>query len=341
MTNDNGSLLDLTIIIFSRDRHRELSKTIRYYESIGVNLLVLHRSSEQIAIDPASELLTYVFTNLSFAQRCIEIKNLVTTHYVIMASDDERYLPSTLKIMVSELERNIELNSIGGQALALKKYGFRNAATWNFSNLKSYENFSDDYSVRLNDHFGKFVMGVRIGSLYRMYRFNEFCTLMDIFGNLESIQTPYIYECTAEIFAIWIGRFRYINNLFWIRNWNVPMITTKDWNRKLTFSRWLKDDLYSKEVSEWKELMSLKLSMELSTLESTLLCDNRCTLDSKIDSSFVKPNLKVNDYVKFLFRFFFLNKTLPNNRETTLQQLKDNGISVNIDEFNRAAKSMG
>ncbi len=69
MMNNNGSLLDLTIIIFSRDRHRELSKTIRYYELIGVNLLVLHRSSERIAIDPANELLTYVFTNLSFSQR--------------------------------------------------------------------------------------------------------------------------------------------------------------------------------------------------------------------------------------------------------------------------------
>lgn len=342
MIRNKEILSDLTIVIFSRNRDFELKKSIKYYESIGVNLVVLHRSSDRLEIDLTSKFMTYVFTSKSYAQRCLEIKNLLTTKYVVLASDDERYLPGALRMMISELENNPEFTSIGGQALALKKYGFRNSATWNFRDLKSYQNDSNRYSIRLADHFGGSVKGVRIGSLYRIYRSKEFCTLMEIFGCLDNISTPYIFECTAEIFAIWSGKFKYINTLFWIRNWNVPMITTKDWDRKLTFNRWVSDDLYREEVLEWKNLLVMKLDIPHSILDSTvqLLCKNRFSLDNRIDLEVMKPNLRINDYCKFLFRFFFLNASLPKTVRATLLELNNNNISVNLGDLDNAFKSM-
>ena len=65
-------LLEITVIIFSRNRPAELSRSIRYWSDLNVDCLVLDNSPNELTDIPSSPLISYLYCpNLNFSQRAL------------------------------------------------------------------------------------------------------------------------------------------------------------------------------------------------------------------------------------------------------------------------------
>ncbi len=247
-------LANLQVVIFSRNRHVQLTESLRYWDQCGIETLVLHNTQEPLSLLDIPPTTEYIVHQGSFAERCeIASRNLKFNFYII-ASDDERYLPTALSKMVEQLEDFPELSSVGGQAVGIMRHGLKFRTTLAYKSQLHYFNLSTDYQSRLAFHYesGR----AYSGAMYRVYRKDQFRSFLRLISRFSDISTPYIFEVTAELFWTLIGPAKYVDEVFWVRNWIVPPIQTGDWNRKLYFHEWSQNLKYQNEFESWKEMMS-------------------------------------------------------------------------------------
>ena len=335
-----GKLGDLTIVILSRDRHKDLTKTLNYYKSLGIHTLVAHKTEAPLSALEIPYSCTYLNINEAYSVRCQEIANVPKSRFTILSSDDERYLPLALSQMILQLEKQHNRGSVGAKNLAIGTYGKRITATETFSNLNSYTNFETDFDSSVNLHFHPNVRGVRVGALYRMYSSQDFDLLLRslAFGGVAS--TPYVFECIAEIVSLAIGPITYIENLYWLRNWTNGMIQSPDWNRKETFGSWWKSSKTLPSKVELLGNLESELLISLDSLEKAFiqLLDNRISAESRTTN--VKFSWKLHEDAKFVVKRIARSKSLPTTLATELHRLSSLGTVYSETEVSAAVTSM-
>lgn len=330
----------LTIVIFSRNRHEQLSRTLNYYKNLGIHSLVAHKTEIPLSIQEIPHSCTYLNINDSYSVRCGEISRIPKAEYSILSSDDERYLPSALSEMMHQLRQQSNQGSVGGRNIAIGRYGRRITGTETFSNLNNYVNFETNFSSAVNLHFHPDVKGVRIGALYRMYLSQNFNSLLRSLSFGGSASTPYIFECIAEIASLAIGPIRYIENLYWLRNWSNDMIQSTDWDRNVTFNKWWNSPESLNAKVELLTHLESELSISVDLLENAFrkLLKNRISTESR--SSKRNLRLKINQDLKFMVKRLTKSKSLPTTLANELQRTGSLGSLYSEDEVNSAVKSM-
>lgn len=333
------NLPSLQVVIFSRNRNEQLVESLRYWDKCGIQTLVLHNTQEPLNSFEIPNSTEYIVHQGPFAERCEIASQLLKYEYFIIASDDERYLPTALANMVMVLEDCKELASVGGQAVAIMRYGLRFRTIPAYKSQINYQNEASEYQSRFKYHYAN--VQNYSGAMYRVYRrkhFKRFLTLISQFANME---TPYIFEVTSELFWTLIGPSKYINEVFWVRNWIVEPIQSGDWDRKLYFYEWSQNPKNKMEFESWKgmvmdEFKSLKENPNYFEIITT----HRMNIEKseqKRNQELIKQKLwKTKKVLRSVWSIF---KSKYHQRELN-SQLNNLGVEVDYNELKFALSSI-
>lgn len=245
---------NLQVVIFSRNRHKQLIESLRYWDNCGIQTLVLHNTQDPLNCIDIPQTTKYIVHKGPFSERCEIASQILKLSFFIIASDDERYLPTALFKMVEQLEKFPELASVGGQAIGVMKNGLRYRTNLAYRSQIQYQNKATDPQGRFDFHYER---GRNYsGAMYRVFRREDFKKFLLLISKFSDIGTPYIFEVTAELFWTLIGPSKYLDEVFWIRNWVVPPIQTGDWDRKQYFYEWSQSSTHKKEFESWKQMVA-------------------------------------------------------------------------------------
>lgn len=334
-----GNLANLQVVIFSRNRHEQLVESLRYWDKCGIQTLVLHNTQKPLnsfQIPPSTE---YVVHRGPYAERCEIASKLLKFDYFIIASDDERYLPTALTNMVKELEESRELASVGGQAIAIMKYGLRFRTTPAYKSQINYQNLFSEFQNRFNFHYNN--SQYYNGAMYRVFRrehFRRFLTLISKFSNIE---TPYIFEVTSELFWTLIGPSKYINEVFWVRNWIIKPIQSGDWDRKQYFYEWSQNPKNQIEFESWKRMVTDEFnSLEENSDYFEVITHHRMNIEKNEQKRIQELSMQNFLKTKTVLRIGVSILHSKYQKKELLSHLKNLGVKVRSDELNFALSSI-
>jgi glycosyltransferase domain-containing protein len=304
---------------------------------------VLDNSPKEITEFPSNSLISYLYCpNLNFSQRALIASEFIKNKYSIICSDDERFTPSALEAMIKELNRNSEIQSVGGQAMAVGRYGPIVYGNFTYSQMLHYENLESTELDRLKKHFMREELVWPIGAMYRIIRTDSMRKLLAIFYLCQNISTPYIYEVTSEIVMTALGKSKYLDSIFWIRNWNIPAINKADWDRKLSFIQWWEIEKYVDERVGWVELLAREVFAELSSEDIVKIFNVIAKLRKKAEiySFTASSSLIKNNYLKYYIRRIFTPKLLPKKFTEVLHDISRGGVASDFYEVELAISSI-
>lgn len=334
-------LSDITIVIISRERGEVLLRTLEYWSSQNVSLVVIHNTENPINVERFSNQLTYKIDRGSYGERCAILPELIKTKYSILSADDELYTPSGLSAMRSFLEENESFSSVGGRTLAIGIYGKQITGTNAYSNMNNYINSSNSSVDRICNHYNT-EFGNRIGGIYRLMRTENFKRIMHVFGKLSKVKTPYIFEVTGEILVNSMGNCIYLPQIYWIRNWINEPVQHGNWDRKLQFTYWLVGIEYAEEVSVWKNTVAKEIGLTPQEIELVMhrVLEVRSLAERNPPLRKSKIQQWVPVSVKAKLRSLFLPSTMPTNFESVLEKMRLNGARFDLNEIKEIVKAI-
>ena len=74
---------EITIIIFSRNRHQKLKRVLEYWGKIPVKVIVLHRTLVPLSISDVPSNSNYIVSDLNYADRAKVALELIRTEFSI------------------------------------------------------------------------------------------------------------------------------------------------------------------------------------------------------------------------------------------------------------------
>lgn len=330
-----ADLNKLTIFIMSRDRNQHLESTINYYKKYDIRLVIMHKARTPIDNKFFYSKLTYKSVDESYVTRCKISLEYLNTPYAILSTDDERYLPSTLVSMVKILRLNSSISSVGAQAIALSTYGPLVSGQLLYKYLHGYCNTKNTLDERTKQHFANAGSDITFSSMYRMYRRDDFCKMLELFSLNKGISTALITEVTSELFSLSLGDIVHVNELLWVRNFMVEPINTTDWQRSLTFIEWWQESRFDNERLKWLNALTGSLGNYKVILQGILM--NR--LHEKSGSGKIKYNY-IGMKLKYLIRRILKPKSLPMKMVDACNELKELDIRYSEIELSYAINSM-
>lgn len=330
-------LSDVTVVIMSRGRERELEKTLRYWASINISVLLLHNTEHPIEISDDMPNLRYVISNVSYGERCGLVHSYLKTPYAILCSDDEIYIPDALAKMRDLLEEEPNLISVGGLTIAVGEYGPITTGNFTYSKMYRYSNLEDSGLSRLKSHFD-LESGYRNGAIYRLMRKELMNSTMNLFSKLSKISTPYIFEVTGEIFVNSQGKTSYIDNVYWLRNWLNRPVGHTSWDRKLYFKDWVVEEEYQEQFSGWKNMIQAAIGIHGAEFENIIekIIQVRGESETKEITNNSRRKISIPENLKWLIRIALKPRSLPKSLEVTLDEMETSGVIVD-----RKAISLG
>lgn len=334
-TRELMDLTEITVVILSRDRQDYLIKTLRYWSSVRIRILVLDNSIAPLELAKIPKNVKYLHSKTSYGNRCIQAAKLIDTEYAIMSSDDEVYLPSGLGSAIKALKNNFELISVGGQVLALGQYGSQLTYSLPYSFNYGYENLHDKPIDRLKEHFD-INAGYRNGSLYRLMRTKILATILLSLENSNNIRTPYLMEVTSEILIAGLGKTQYLDDLFWIRNWINPPVKHKTWDRREYFHKWA--DAEPIQYESWAS--GLSYILKLNAIEKSEIFAAIREIRKNAELNEASKKRIITSFLPTSFRYLlkktFMPKCLPSNIEETINQMNHKSIDFSPRELRKA-----
>ncbi len=333
------ALEDITVVILSRGRDEILRRSLEYWASLPMKILVLHHTDSPLTTFTQNKNVNYIQSNTPYGNRCALAAQFISSKFAILVSDDDFYLSSGLLALSDFLEARKDLVSVGGQTISVGRYGKLITGTSAYPHAREYKNLENSISGRLEKHFN-IEIGYINGSMYRLFRTNYFIDLMNKLGSLTSIRTPYIFEVSSEIFANAAGKSEYLNCVLWIRNWINPPVNHSEWKRNVYFFQWATDPEYSDEFYAWKEFIRKHLDFELETFDNLLrrIIEVRQLSEKNEISSLKKRRLPIPPDFKYFIRRFIRPDSVPNSVYMEVQKMIDAGVMVNSKEVEKALK---
>jgi glycosyltransferase domain-containing protein len=110
---------NLTICIFTRNRHEKLTKIVRYWEALDVNVIILDASDQAFEFDFGLNITYLHKPMLPIDVRLMMFRDLVKTKYILLSPDDDFFLPKALELSLAYLEVNLDYSSVQGLRIRL------------------------------------------------------------------------------------------------------------------------------------------------------------------------------------------------------------------------------
>jgi len=333
-------LSDVTVLILSHNRHNCLLPALEYWNNSGVNVVVLDESEKPLEEAGNFPSVRYFHTRQKFSERCKMAAQILDSPYAIVVSDDELYTPSGLLRMKRELEKDPDLVSVGGMAIAIWKYGPRVAGSWPYKGTFGYENKEFLPIDRIRFHTGD---GKKPHSAFFTSNLNRTHYLKRCL-NLYSRSPVIATEAISILTICAAGKSKYLNELFWVRNWNEFPKSHANWNRGIYLHDWWIANVNSDEghrfrrdlieaFSEFADSESFDeiwgMGMSASKASQPRVDKNRYRAREWLNSYSIR-------YLKFLTKHVIKSASIPLEYHEVLLEMESQGIGFDDREIELA-----
>ena len=323
-------LSDITLVILSYHRQHCLKATLQFYQGTSLNLIVLDNSPRALERRYIPQQCNYIHSKTSFATRSILAESLIKTPYTIIGADDEIYIPSSLEVMVQFLEDNQDYVAVGGCALAVWKYGNYIAGSWAYRRTFKYHNYESTPFERIKKHTGRGVAPLTSFFTCNLTRSEIMKNCLISYGGSPVLSTDAISVLTI----CGAGKSKYLDVLYWIRNWNQSPRSHSGWNRRVSLHNWWVDpnnieqrSIFTKQLrkaySECTNSTSFDDSWDL-ILKSDSILQSKTSILMSITKKFNEISFVV--WLKYLIKFNFFPSKLPTNSVQEIEKMKNNDI---------------
>ncbi len=328
----NLDLSRTTLIILSRNRQHCLRKILPFYQGVNLQILVLDNSPA--ALDPRfiPDNCTYFNADEPFAIRSARAAELVTTPYTIIGADDEIYLPSSLQRMQNFLDLNLDYVAVGGYAMAVWEYGPKIAATWAYEKTYRYHNDETEPLKRIAKHTGNGTSPLTSFFTCNLTRTWAAQECLSMYAKAPVLATDAISVLTI----CGAGKSKYLDLVYWVRNWNQSPKSHAGWNRKVFLHEWWADSnnrLAADQFATELELVYQKYTA-LPTFASAwdLILDSDKSLQKR-ESSLKVLIRSFNERrtfksIRFRVKSIFHPKGLPTTVEVISHRMSERGIYI-------------
>jgi hypothetical protein len=257
-----------------------------------------------------------------------------------MISDDELLIPSALIKMRDELENNSALSCVGGVTLSIWKYGFRTCGYWAYESTFSLNLDDEKLTNRYKKLFDTKEAIPKLSFMwYNLFKSEVLKDILRVTGTI----TAQVSEFSSLIIAPASGKIKYLNEIYWIRNWNHPPVSTPQVNRL--------EDILSVFNSDQMNMIKLQETFMRYGNESEFqtafqLVSNIIEFDyHKLLARNQKANKyaelipnKLSRYLIFFIKWFFQRKSVPDDFETVLNRMSEKGVKFTYSEIESAVK---
>jgi len=241
MVNTTLPLTDITIVIPTYGRPRFVLRTLKYFNTTGIQVIVMDGSRFPISNEDLQGLnpnIIYHHSSKSFEERLAIAGNMVKTKYVAMLGDDEFFSISGLLKCKTELDNDPELVACTGTALA---FHF-NEDKVEFTNI--YDDWLTKGNVNQEDSFSRmyFHSSNAVSAIcYSLVRTEVWEKAFRITScNPNGI--VFLTEIYFELAVCYQGKTKVIEDLYWFRSHeNTPL-----WQSEpvVALRKWLHDPRY-------------------------------------------------------------------------------------------------
>lgn len=320
---------DIQVLILTHNRQHCLDKVLPYWEHKGFNTLVVDQSSKPFDKFKDFKLLNYHYLDEPFAQRCALAAKEISSKYTVIISDDELYLPSGLKKIWENMERNDNLVSVGGVALAIWNYGPQVCGAWPYRRTYRLTNYSSSVIARISKHTGNGINPITSFFTSNLTRSDVMKNCLNLYSKAKSIAT----EAISLLTICGGGPSAYIDSLYWIRNWNQLPRSHKGWDRELLIHDWWatnKDSEIGKEFR--KDLVKVFSSFanpeDFDVTWSMIMKASRLSQPSSVPKGQINSEIlmKTLNYSKWLLKLILKSESMPKSYTETLNEMKSQGV---------------
>lgn len=269
LSTDN-LLSSVTIVICSYGRPRELSETVSFLRSSGIQAIVMDgsRTPHQELSKGQSPLLTYIHSpEKSYQERMGEAAGHLGTPFVMSLSDDEYFVPSAVAAAVNFMINNEDYAACTGEAIGFDFQSGQVRLHGQYEELRGFSLRLDNPVRRMHKHLSRY----RIASYYSVVRTQVWS---HCWGEISKRAfTPYgVSELQFEAALSFSGKFKVLPVLIWWRNLaNSPVRGSGDPDdlAHVQFADWWGRKIYLQERKDFVQSMA-KLLLGLSSKDSVL-----------------------------------------------------------------------
>jgi len=117
----NTVLQKLTVIVISYNRHELLIRAIKYWSNFDIKVVIIDGSDVRLNDSYLNyKNIRYVHDQRSLNDRLLNSFKYIDTEFMILACDDEFYLPSALSKCINFLSSEPSFSCCGGRAVGFR-----------------------------------------------------------------------------------------------------------------------------------------------------------------------------------------------------------------------------
>lgn len=310
-------MASVDVLVFTRDRHHILKKSIRLWSKMPFNFFLLDATQIKYIGEFPKNIKYLHLPGLTYGSRAAHALKLIRNEYSIICNDDECYVPSSINEMIKTLEIEKNTQSMSGKTIGIFKYGNKIVGDFIYSspNLPSIKFVcSSDYL------YSYFLNGERlpVGGIYRLLKKDKMQKLLEAFYLVREIKSPYVYQIIGEIIVALSGPSQISRQIYWIRNLDNEIINDEIWDRTNSFSSWWvnsENNPLKIHIIEWIStnfnLDKVSVNKFMNALISKLSLEDKINI-AKVSRS--TSNLSKNELVrtlKFIIKKMIQSKKIP------------------------------
>ena len=285
-------LQKLTIVIFSYNRHKYLKRVIKYWSNYHVKLLVLDGSDTKLE-DSCLNIknIKYIYDPRGYPDRALSAINYIETEFMVLAGDDEFYLPSALNSCIEFLLKESSFSSCGGRAVGFYTNGKEIFGNEQYPRLKDLCLDYSSASERITKHFHNYVPA-HTYSVMRSSKWKLICK--HVFKKAYSCFA--LDELQIEFLVMVSGKSKIISELMWMRNKEVAPIrgTSPSMVGIRPIAKWWYDRNFIKEKEDFI-YRTKKACDEISTDQNFKFTEETIT---KLFESYINLYLKQRSIIR-------------------------------------------
>ena len=299
-------ITNCTLIIITHERNNLLKKSIKFYENFFLKIMVLDSSLKKNENIKSS--ISYEHCkNFSLTEKVIYGLSKISTEFVIISSDDDYFMPMSIKDGIKFLKENLEFTSIAGKYFSFEKVGiFKKFNLMYKNNYKSivYQNPIERLKLVCTKPISQMTYNLfRTKVIYKaLYEFKSF-KHVTFFEN--SITLSNILFGKHKFLEVnWMIRDGSVNTIYGKQNNSVSILTNDSADKKFYINNF--------KLSYLKILNDNKIDFNKKLVEEYL--NNYFSRYSAVTKVLFKKSLlyeilkKINKIIKysfFYYRYFY------------------------------------
>lgn len=272
-------LAKLTVVIPCYGRQDFLLRQLVYWRGSGASVVIVDGSPQplddsQKALLTLTSDITYLYAPISMMERLRMAAQRIRTPYAILLGDDEFLLLDGLCSAIQRLETDGSLVACIAQSLAF----YSNLGDGEVTYGTGYPHWH--YSIAQDDVTDRLMAAMTDYTAATCYAVLRAETWRRSWGQLRNWSSPYVGEMQQGITTYILGKLTTIEPVYWMRSIENRPVTSKNFNRGVTFQDWWGAPKFDTEREQFLEI----LSEELAGAQSTTAAEARAVVTRAVET---------------------------------------------------------